>query len=504
MVGPEVDQNERPFGRARRWTIVQAGIVRRFNRTLVGFGGAWRSVSGLTLARQFQLAAVVILGLAMVFLAAWVNVRIRDGVLRTSAEAGALYMESFLEPHVQALGTDRTIDERDKSALDRISKNFLMRRHIVSIKIWRRDGTVVYSYPSQLTGQKFETDEIEPALEGRVIGYHHRLDESENAFERSLQTPLYEIYAPLFRTGTREVIAVGEFYSNATKVDQEILRSRIDTWAVVGSVFALMLLLLFAIVQRGSRTIERQKSDLQDRIEAQKALLTTNEQLLGRIIEAQRETARVDELLQRRVGSDLHDGPAQLLTLVLLRFDEIEALVEDCREKDSQAVSVVAEIREAARQALAEIRAISAGLFMPHFGEGLSLEMAVREIVHTHERRTGTTVTLQSGVLPETVGVDIVRAVARITQEGLTNAFKHAGGKGQRVSIDVRDGVLHLEIADEGTGWRKQPSASAGDDATLGLVGMRARSQALGGSLHIDTGPEGTTISCRIPILDGL
>ena len=85
-----------------------------------------------------------------------------------------------------------------------------------------------------------------------------------------------------------------------------------------------MLSFLFAIVRRGSRTIETQQNTLHDRISQLSGLLAQNESLRQRIDELYVRSAETHEAFLRRVGHELHDGPAQLIALALLRLDALQ------------------------------------------------------------------------------------------------------------------------------------------------------------------------------------
>ena len=84
-----------------------------------------------------------------------------------------------------------------------------------------------------------------------------------------------------------------------------------------------MLLVLFAIVHRGSVTIDQQKRALKLRLREQSRLHHINDLLKDKMQKAMRETTRIDGTIQKRIGAQLHDGPAQLMSFVLLRLSEI-------------------------------------------------------------------------------------------------------------------------------------------------------------------------------------
>jgi signal transduction histidine kinase len=84
--------------------------------------------------------------------------------------------------------------------------------------------------------------------------------------------------------------------------------------------------------------------------------------------------------------------------------------------------------------------------------------------------------------VPEVVG----GAAYRIVQESLTNVVRHAGPQASaRVCVAARNGVVEIEITDDGNG--APPGTAEGN----GLIGMRERAAALGGSFSASGTPGG-------------
>jgi signal transduction histidine kinase len=89
--------------------------------------------------------------------------------------------------------------------------------------------------------------------------------------------------------------------------------------------------------------------------------------------------------------------------------------------------------------------------------------------------------------------------VYRLVQEALNNAFRHAGGAGQAVSVGLHGDQLRVEVTDTGPGF--DPDTVADDGQHLGLTGMRERVESLGGVFNIESQPgKGTRIRARFPI----
>jgi signal transduction histidine kinase len=207
--------------------------------------------------------------------------------------------------------------------------------------------------------------------------------------------------------------------------------------------------------------------------------------------------ATLNERFLRRIGSELHDGPAQELGLALLKLD---ALIG--RSEQSQAAPETLQelngIQSSLQNAQREVRAISTGLSLPQLAE-LSLPKTIIRAVRAHERRTGSRVALDVASLPEHASLPVKITVYRVLQESLNNAFRHAGGANQQIRAFMDGELLAVEIADEGPGFVTQPSGTF--NGRLGLAGMRERVESLGGMFSVTSEPgRGTRVTARLPL----
>ncbi|MFK7891273.1 MAG: hypothetical protein AB8B63_10700, partial [Granulosicoccus sp.] len=317
-----------------------------------------RSISSLwkrlSLARQFALASFIILSIGMVSMAAWVSSRIESGVVSNSALSAALFMDSFIAPLLYQLNTERTLSADNQRELDLLVQNTSLGEQVESFKIWGPEGMIVYSSNQSLIGQRFPvTDTQANAWSGKIEAEFDNLGDEEDAGERSLNIPLLEIYSPIRGYGGR-IIAVSEFYTNAEQLEDDLFHASLQSWYLFGVTGALMFAALSSIALRGSRTIQRQQSALQKRV-------TELDELRQHLKKASRRSTELNERFLRKVGSDLHDGPAQLLALALLKMEEL--IVRDGSDENRK--TVVHGIQEPLQDALAEIRSLSAGLVLP-------------------------------------------------------------------------------------------------------------------------------------------
>lgn len=446
---------------------------------------------------QFVIAATLILGLTMFFVGNLVAERVQNSTLQSAAEAGALYMEAYLEPYAQELGSSTELSVKSTEALDQLMQSPSLKRHVTSAKIWRPDGSVAYSTDKSIINRSFPTTEIASALKGHVVTALEDLEKEENSFERSLEVPLYEIYAPLRDPSTGQIVAVGEFYERAEDLDKEIKTVRHQVWTIVGTATLAMLSLLFFIVRRADKIIQRQEASLRARVFEQALLNRKNAALQRRINNANKEFSKINELTFRRIGADLHDGPAQLLTLILIQLDDLAGQFEG-ETRNGERNEEYETIRGAAQDALREIRDISRGLALPEIN-GLDLGEVLALAAQRHEQRSGTSVELSLGQLPTSAPLPLKICIYRFVQESLNNAYRHANGEGQAIIASHDNDLLTVQVKDTGPGFPGNATAMAEDGkARLGLAGLRYRVESLGGLFHIDSIlGRGTTVTAQ-------
>jgi signal transduction histidine kinase len=440
----------------------------------------------MSLAGRFLLANLVVVVSASLAVGAWVGIQLENGVLERTAGVTALYIDSFVEPEIASLATSDTLPPGSVDSLDRLLASTELGDRVVSFRIWTPDGEIVYSPNRALIGQRFEPEGgLARALAGEVSAEMTDLTGLENSYERGRWSRLVETYVPVRMRGGGTVIAVTEFYQLPNEIDAEVASARLASWAVVAIAALISYLLLAGIVKQGSDTIERQQRALRERVAELSALLDQNAGLHGRLRQAADRTTALNEAGLRRIGSDLHDGPAQTLALALLRLDEL-----DGGDVVSDAVS----------SALGDLRLIASGLRSPAFDSMVLADVAKRA-VREHQRQTGTSVQL---VVPDmSADAPVVTKIGlyRVLQEALSNAARHAGGSEIEVELSLADDVVRLEVRDRGPGF---DAAAVRPDA-LGLAGMRERAELLGGSWDItarDGG--GTCIRLTLPARDAV
>jgi signal transduction histidine kinase len=263
-----------------------------------------------------------------------------------------------------------------------------------------------------------------------------------------------------------------------------------------------MYLLLSGFVHRASDTIQAQQAELGVRVEQLTDLLARNRELDERVRRAAARIATLNESIFRRIGSELHDGPAQDLGLSILKLDAAIGELEDGENNPTanpQVIEQLENVQGALQNALKDVRAIAGGLSLPQLAD-LSLTETVVRAVRAHERRSGTKVGLSVGDLTERPPLPVKITAYRLLQEALSNAYRHAQGEGQEVRVTQSQDHLVLEVSDRGPGFDPQQVDEV--NGHLGVNGMRERVESLGGLFAIESRPgAGTHVRARLPLL---
>lgn len=459
-----------------------------------------RDRGSTSLDLQILAAIAIIICGSMAGLGYWVGAYMRSVDVQTAANSNAFHMNLLLEPVLRDVPREGVVPAGTERQLDDLLSQHSQERFVETAVVWWRDGTVAYSTDKPMMGRRIRSPELDAAFEGEIVvkllgGL------SDHGFDRQQQLgqALLEVYVPLRDPRTRAITAVGEFYQNATHLQSRTRSVTYTIWGVIGTTTLLMLSLLIATAMRARTIVGAQRNELRSRLSESQRLARQNEALRIAAEDARRGAFKTNENFLNQIGSDLHDGPIQLLSLVMLRFKGVADAGQDTRaDKEAQEQ---AKTMGLVQQTIRDLRNLALGLALPELDE-LTVRETLMLAIERHESQTGSRVKSVLRALPEQIEMSLKICLYRLVQECLNNAFKHAGGRGQRVAAGVRDGHIEVVVSDGGPGIAALP-VSAGPEAGLGMAGLKRRLQTFGGTLHIDTREgRGTRVSARLP-LDG-
>lgn len=453
----------------------------------------WR---GLSLTAQFLTFAALIMCGAMAILGQWLSAQIEAGQIRSRAESASLYMHGFLAPHVRQLNDSPEISAEHHLALDRLLINSDLSDRVEGVRIWRADGTVIYSTEKSLIGKRMLTPDVARAFRGDIVAQLERQSDDEDGIARSY--PLLEVYAPIYHNEADRILAVGEFYEEANQFLDDLAAAQRRTWLVVGLTTAAIMALLYLIVRRASRLIVDQQGRLTSQLATARELAEQN-RVLGETADKLRITSsQANERLLNRIGADLHDGPVQLLSLLILRLGQPPQRART-GTSTSTSSSVDNGAEQLAKQVLTELRDLSGGLILPELGHA-NLEQTLRLAVARHELATGTSVDVTFEGLPREIDPSLKICLFRVIQEGLNNAYRHGEAKDQAVGVRASGNRIRIVVQDSGPG-PAQPSDTQGRAHPLGLQGIRNRVEVFGGTTLLRRRePRGAELVVEVPL----
>jgi signal transduction histidine kinase len=258
-----------------------------------------------------------------------------------------------------------------------------------------------------------------------------------------------------------------------------------------------MMLILFLIVRHAANLVTNYQASLMGKVVEAKNLAAQNDRLRRVADDARLDAANSNENLLARIGQDLHDGPIQLVSLLMLKLTEPigkERAGTGCNGRYDPSIQALT------ARMLAELRSISTGLVLPQL-EGLTPNEILRLAVQNHEDATGTKVSLQMGDLPGDLALPVTICLYRIVQEGLNNAFHHGKALGQRVEVWADTQSIVIAVGDSGPGLVENNHENPRSRTGLGIAGLRNRVEALQGAFEvISQRGIGTQIRAKLPV----
>ncbi|WP_210587777.1 sensor histidine kinase [Streptomyces sp. GESEQ-35] len=210
------------------------------------------------------------------------------------------------------------------------------------------------------------------------------------------------------------------------------------------------------------------------------------------------DTARATAQERARIARDMHDILAHAVSLMVVQAEAGPVVV---RSDPARAEAAFDAIAGAGRDAMAQLRRIlgvlkdeqrdGAGQRLPQPGVA-ALPGLVRQVTES----TGLHVELRMTGKPRPLPPDTEVAAYRVVQEALTNTVKHAYASSATVALDWLEDELRVVVTDDGRG----PSGPGGGH---GLIGIRERAAACGGSVRTGRGPDGGfQVVVRLPAAD--
>ena len=202
----------------------------------------------------------------------------------------------------------------------------------------------------------------------------------------------------------------------------------------------------------------------------------------------------VREEERTRIAREIHDGMGQALTVLKIDLSWLNNRLaknqEAMRDKTKTMQALIDETIQTVHKVSADLR--------PAILDDFGLPAAIEWHAEEFEKRTG--IKCKPVFYPNELDLNKKKSTAlfRIVQESFTNIIRHANATKVEVKLSEKNGILVLEIQDNGQGIAE---AAITNPRSFGLIGIRERAHSLGGEVDIAGTPnEGTRIIIKLPV----
>ena len=444
---------------------------------------ARRSVRSLSLSVRFVLVATLAISAATVALGILTSAVLEHSIVSGVAQTASSSVEALIDPTIRDIEGNEALTPAQIGRLDAAfaTGSDADNTQLIQFELRRPNGTLLYAADGGLH-DAVDIAIVRRAAAGETVVEIVDVTLSGVGPVKSAPLTVLRIVVQLARGADPARPLVGVLYFSAKAISAIETQARWLVWVVVAAVGLAVMLALFAVVRRTSDLILGQRSRLATSLAEWRRLAEENSALHRSSEQLRLDAVSANESLLVRVGADIHDGPVQNLTLLILRH--------------SAAPDGDKALLELAQETLEELRSISSGLVLPELS-ALSLEETIRLAVTRHQRWSGAPVATDATALPDKADLAVKICVYRVVQESLSNGYRHGTRGTQMVEARADGSNIELRIANQAA--KVTPGGAPAADR-LGLIGMRLRVEAFGGHLTVQLGTSSIMVRATIPL----
>lgn len=245
------------------------------------------------------------------------------------------------------------------------------------------------------------------------------------------------------------------------------------------------------------RVLENLEKEVTERRQAEQRLYRS-EQSLRRL---SLHLLRTQDEERKRIGRDLHDSLGQCLAILKINLDSLQMALP---ANEAKALSQVTQCLQLSEEAIREVRTIAYLLYPPMLEE-LGLNSAIPWYLEGFSKRSEIKISFETQPDFGRLALPVELALFRVLQESLTNVHRHSGSESANIRLFEEDGLVVLEIADDGKGFPAAMLDLNDDDVPstfgVGLRGMNERLRDLGGMIELKSGHnnKGAIVRAMVP-----
>jgi two-component system NarL family sensor kinase len=364
-----------------------------------------------------------------------------------------------------------TGDAIESGAVARIVVDAVLIDPVVRVKIWTREGRIVYSDETRLIGSEYELgdEDLEVLDGGGVVAEVSDVSAPENRFERPFGE-LLEVYTRIETPeGTPLLFETYQLASSIAERRRELASTFVPVLVATLAALALLMVPIGWILANRVQAAQRER-----------------ERLMQRAIDS-------SDRERRRIAGDLHDGPVQELAGLSMRLSATAEQVGD-----AGAATTLRDSASAVRGSVRTLRSAIVGVY-PQNLQQVGLAASLSDLV---ARLGAQGVDAEVEIDAETsFGPEVDALLYRACQEAVRNVQEHAGARSVRVTVRRAGDDAVLEVADDGRGIDADRVERARQEGHVGLAILGDLVADGGGRLSVDPGAErGTVVRVEVPI----
>jgi signal transduction histidine kinase len=262
---------------------------------------------------------------------------------------------------------------------------------------------------------------------------------------------------------------------------------------------------VLAVMNKTEGTFTQNDVGLLTSIATYAAIAIDNARLHESVLAERDRVIEVEEQVRRELARDLHDGPTQLVSGIIMRLDHCQTALH---QDPARLPAEMAAMQKMGHQTIHQMRTMLVQLLpleLEQHGQGLAA--ALRVLLERRQKEiTATKLTLKFTSCQPNHHISrqepqVEKAIFNIVHETVNNALKHARAGQILVHLEETPDLLCALITDNGQGFDvARTMENYARRGSLGMINIKERAEAIGGELSIVSQPgRGTQISLTVP-----